>query len=239
MSTSQLGLMLVVVLATIAYLYLKFRRRPGQPAERVTLADTEADDVPSLRTHPELEAEDLMRAGERLTGLVIDDAFDSSVSTARPAPSAPPAEAFIVVLHLLAPANAPFSGRAVMAAAQQAGLMYGTKRIFHFGAPAEGELGAFSMASMVEPGSFDLECIDRLTTPGLAFFMPVFDGGALPTFERMLQTVRSLAQTLGGTVCDDRRSALTANTLESIRGRIRARPGGERLHAGGLNPRHS
>lgn len=142
-----------------------------------------------------------------------------------PAPPVPPEDgpSHIVTLHILAPAGQPFRGADILTAADNAGLVLGARRIFHrmSGEGADARV-LFSLASMHEPGSFDLEHMETYTTSGLVIFacLPGAADG-LTLYEDMLDQARQLAQVLGGEVCDERRSVLTLQTIEHTREQIR------------------
>jgi FtsZ-interacting cell division protein ZipA len=70
--------------------------------------------------------------------------------------------------------------------------------------------------------TFDLNNMDEFTTLGISFFL------ALPTpinnldaFEQMLGVAQEIRATLGGDLKDDHRNAMTGQTIEHYRQRIR------------------
>ena len=80
----------------------------------------------------------------------------------------------------------------------------------------------FSVANMLNPGTFDLNNMDEFTTLGISFFL------ALPTpinnldaFEQMLVVAQEIRDTLGGDLKDDHRNGMTGQTIEHYRQRIR------------------
>ena len=95
--------------------------------------------------------------------------------------------------------------------------------IFHRHEQANGA-GAtqFSMANSVEPGIFNLDDIDNFTTPGVCFFLSV-PGPKEPikAFDYMVETAQCLVTNLNGEMLDDSRSAMTNQTLEHCRQRLR------------------
>lgn len=113
-------------------------------------------------------------------------------------------------------------GAPILKAVTAAGLTFGKMGIFHYYAPSrQGRQPLFSLANMVEPGSFNLATMDELSTPGLTLFANVTspDEG-VSTFNAMLETARKLADALHATVCDERRSTLSRQGIEHIHGRI-------------------
>jgi len=79
----------------------------------------------------------------------------------------------------------------------------------------------FSVANVVEPGTFDPKERDYFTTPGLAFFMqlPGPLGGRV-AFELMLNTAQRVADVLEGTLIDEREQLLTSDIIIGLRDRI-------------------
>jgi cell division protein ZipA len=102
-------------------------------------------------------------------------------------------------------------------------LRFGKMNIFHRYEQANGNGPVqFSMANSVEPGTFDLDQIDHFTTPGVCFFMSM-PGPEQPiqAFEYMLETAQCLVANLNGEMLDESRSAMTSQTLEHYRQRLR------------------
>ena len=114
---------------------------------------------------------------ERLEQLISEDTSQQSrdVTADAPAmaPKAPPAEPDkVVTLFVLAPTGVPFPGSFVFEAMETAGLQYGDMEIFHCNdSRTGGGVPLFSVANMVEPGTFDLSAIATFTTRGLVLFL--------------------------------------------------------------------
>ena len=125
----------------------------------------------------------------------------------------------LVVLYLVAPRGKPFRGTALREAFSQAGLKHGVMQIYHRMA-GEGDRGeaVFSIANLVEPGTFDPGEFDRSTTPGISLFMrlpgPV---NASMAFDDFMATARQLSERLGGELRDETRSVLSRQTIEHLR----------------------
>jgi cell division protein ZipA len=157
---------------------------------------------------------------ERLEQLISEDsAGPHEMAAAGTAAKAPPPEPDkIVTLFVLAPKGVPFPGSFILEAMETAGLQFGDMDIFHcFDDRRSGE-SLFSVASMVEPGTFDLSAMGSFTTSGLVLFLQL-PGPTEPVqaFDRMVEAARSLADSLGGTVCDATRSMLTNQTVGHMR----------------------
>ncbi|MCK5894991.1 MAG: cell division protein ZipA [Endozoicomonadaceae bacterium] len=105
------------------------------------------------------------------------------------------------------------------------GLRFGEMNIFHRYIQSSGVGNTlFSVASGIEPGTFNLKTMNKDTTSVLSFFMglPGDEGvESIEAFEIMVATVYRLAETLSATLKDDQHSVLTQQTLEYYRQRIR------------------
>lgn len=121
----------------------------------------------------------------------------------------------IVALRLVAH-EAHWDGRQLREAIEAEGLHYGRYSIFH----REREDGKtiFYIASMMEPGSFDLAKMDDQLFPGISLFGIVpgpLDGPA--TFDQVLAAGRHLAERLKGQLQDEQGSTLTAQRILNLR----------------------
>ena len=135
------------------------------------------------------------------------------------APEPPPPEEVLVV-HVLA-REALMAGPALVETVTHYGLRYGDMNIFHHYDEATRQ-PAFSMASAVEPGTFDLSTLDSFETPGVSFFLQLPGPSApLEAFEAMVQVAKALAERFQGELRDEQRSVMTAQTLDYCRQRIR------------------
>ncbi|MDA3913949.1 cell division protein ZipA, partial [Oleiagrimonas sp.] len=138
----------------------------------------------------------------------------------------------IIAINVVAPEDRWFQGSDLIVAADKAGLEFGHKGIFHRMLDGKREMGPlFSVANMLQPGSFDLSQVVELSTTGLSFFMtlpgPV---SALDAWEAMLPTAQRMAELLGGEVLDDEHNALGRQRIAHIRDNLRA---WDRRHLGG------
>jgi len=130
----------------------------------------------------------------------------------------------VLALHVLARGSTRFQGDKLAKALNTIGMEYGEMKIFHFPF-VEKNSGAymFSLANMLEPGSFDIETIHEMNTPGVVLFMQLDPGSDnMVIFDKMLDKALSLATSLDGNVCDETRSVLTEQGTEAIREKIRA-----------------
>lgn len=131
----------------------------------------------------------------------------------------PPVEE-LIVMNVLAPRGTALTGDQLFAALRGRGLKFGDMNIFHRLEPGSRN-PRYSVANIVEPGTFDMADMEAFTTPGLCFFMqlpgPENPAGA---FEDMIASARGVAGDLGGELKDEQRSVMTPQTEEHYRQRI-------------------
>lgn len=121
----------------------------------------------------------------------------------------------IVALRLVAPGG-QWSGADLRAALEAEDLEYGPYSIFHR-AREDGKT-LFYVASMLEPGSFDLARMDEQEFPGISLFGVVPGPLDAPsTFDLVLATGRSLADRMKGQLQDEQGSTLTAQRILNLR----------------------
>lgn len=127
----------------------------------------------------------------------------------------------LIILHLLATEERPYAGYELVQTLSSAGFYYGAMNIFHYYEDQnEKKPRLFSLASAIEPGTFDLTHIAEILAPGLCLFMSLKDKNALTNFELMLETAQLLIQDLGGQLCDGQRQPLTDYILTHYRSQL-------------------
>jgi cell division protein ZipA len=112
-----------------------------------------------------------------------------------------------------------FYGDDIQSVAHEVGLEPGDMNVFHhFGDDPEQMQPVYSMASMVEPGTFPLDDMDGFSTPGVTLFtqLPGPKDG-LTIFSDMLHAAEQLANLLNGELRDNTHSALTKQTIGHMR----------------------
>lgn len=130
-------------------------------------------------------------------------------------PSARPAPDRIVALRLVPRGDELPTNRAVQAL-RNAGLEHGRYSIFHRALGANKE--AFSVASLTEPGSFDLDNLDSSTIAGLSFFVVLpGTGDPVARFDAMVETARALSVELVADLFDERGSSWSSQRERYLR----------------------
>jgi cell division protein ZipA len=133
----------------------------------------------------------------------------------------PQIEQKIVTLRLVARGDENFSGEQVVLALRGLGLRHGKFGIFHRVEGTDDESIVFSVASLVEPGSFDLANIREQELPGVSMFMvlPGPKEGA-EAFDEMMETARALADSLNGELLDEAGSTMSIQRERFMREEI-------------------
>lgn len=175
-------------------------------------------DVRPKRTSPQSPVRPAQLAAESQSS----QPGERSRAAEQPVPDARQMGAGLMLVLNVVGNGRPLRGAPILKAVTGAGLTYGKMGIFHYYSPARpGRQPLFSLANMVEPGSFNLATMDELSTPGLTLFANVVNPeDGVSTFNAMLETARKLADGLHCTVCDERRSTLSRQGVEHIHGRI-------------------
>lgn len=129
----------------------------------------------------------------------------------------------VLILYVLLPEEKEIQGRELLSALTVLGFKYGEMDIFHRHQDnaGNGEV-LFSLANMFNPGTFDIDNMDKLATRGLSLFMTLpGPGEALSNFNVMHNAAKKLAEEFGGQVLDGQRSVLTVQTVRHYVERIR------------------
>ena len=142
-----------------------------------------------------------------------------------PAASSAPAQDFseVLVLNVVARPNHEIAGVDLLQVLLANQLRFGDMAIFHRhvdGAARSPVL--FSVANLVNPGTFDLNRISEFSTRGVCFFMTLPSvGNNMQAFDKMLEAAQQVRIALDADLKDDNRSVMTAQTIEHYRQRVR------------------
>ena len=127
----------------------------------------------------------------------------------------------IVTLRIVAHEKKSFAGDDLILTLRGIGLRHGKFGIFHRYDGNDESRTVFSAASLVEPGSFDLENIKDQEIPGISLFL-VLPGpiDAIEGFDQMITAARTLAQSLSGELLDESGSTLSIQRERYMREEI-------------------
>lgn len=140
---------------------------------------------------------------------------------AEPEVAEEPPEQMIVTLRLVAGKHRYFKGDELALALRGLGLRHGKFGIFHRHDGIDDKKTVFSVASLVEPGSFDLKNLKDQEIPGISLFLVLpgpMDGPQ--AFDMMMEAARTLVQGLGGELLDETGSTLSIQRERFMREEI-------------------
>ncbi len=177
------------------------------------------EDVPVLMEPVSLEGNgaELEVEVEEEDGMQNSDNSGRGPDVSDAASSAPQT---IVVVHVSSNGEG-FNGQQLLENLVACGLKFGDMNIFHRHQTGSDKV-LFSVVNGVEPGTFDLNSMQTLSTPAVSMFMKLHDlDEPIAAYELMLDTARQLAAEMDGALQDESRSALTNQTIEHWRQTIR------------------
>jgi cell division protein ZipA len=139
---------------------------------------------------------------------------------------APPiaSDSKVVTVRIMPPAGTQFPAEELVLALRNVGLRHGEFGIFHRMAETEGDSGdeeeliRYSVASLVEPGSFDLSNLRNSEYRGISIFMllPAPEDG-VKMFDEMLETAREIARQVDGRLLDEQGGAMSVQRERYMR----------------------
>ena len=128
----------------------------------------------------------------------------------------------VYVISLVAKPNLVISGIDLMRAVTEVGFIFGDMDIFHRyqGNSTEGE-ALFSLANLVNPGTFTPDAMSEFTTPGVSIFMQLPKPGmAKNNFNMMIQAAGNMAEDLDAVLLDGKRETLGLDYLVRCRSQL-------------------
>ena len=125
-----------------------------------------------------------------------------------------------ILLFVVAPRDKPYQGTDILAAMQDLELKLNARGTWSYYENSDilSNNSVFRVGHLKEPGVFDIQTIDTLSTPGLVLFIQ-FPGplDALTAVDRMIGIAGQLAEKLGGSVCDDHNHKMTPQLISHLR----------------------
>jgi len=157
---------------------------------------------------------------EEETPVANNDWEDEEPMVARQAPHI---EREIIVMHVRAKAVDGFNGSDLLQILLACDMRYGEKDILHRHEKAEGKgCLQFSVANMLEPGTFNLEDINSFRTPGVTFFMTLpGPEDAMQAFDCMIETANCLVKNLDARLLDEEHSTASLQVINHYRDRVK------------------
>ena len=124
----------------------------------------------------------------------------------------------IVAIRLMARSSGGFAAEELILALREQGLQHGQFGIFHRPDTEDERQAEFSVASLVEPGSFDLSHLKKDRYPGVSIFLALpGPGDSVEAFDDMVTTSRALAKQLNGELFDEQGSTLSLQRQRYLR----------------------
>ena len=129
----------------------------------------------------------------------------------------------VLAISVVMPNNQMMSGASLLPNLLTLGLKHGEMNIFHRHQDnaGNGEI-TFSLANMMNPGTFDLDHIETFSTRGITLFMMLPNAGnSFSVFEQMLSAAKLLCKEFDAQLLDDKRNVITKQTEQHYMSRIR------------------
>lgn len=201
---------LLLLFGVLVIVGVYFYSRRQQASEDGTSTDFQ-------RREPTLGDEDAEPIGDRAEPILELD--EEEPGDAGAAPETTPQK--IVTLRLVARDRGAFAGDELILSLRGIGMRHGRFGIYHRIDGEDEDRTIFSAASLVEPGSFDLDNIREQSIPGISLFLILpgpIDG--VEAFDMMMEASRTLAQSLDGELLDESGSSLSIQRERYMREEI-------------------
>src|ERR1700674_4724770 len=146
---------------------------------------------------------------------LLPESSDRTTAVAAQTPNLSPQQK-IVTVRVCAPGEARWSGATLLSALELHGLAYGRYQVFHR-RHVDGR-SLFCVASLIEPGTFDVASMSTEEFRGVTLFA-VLPGPVEPllTVDELLGAARGLAQELAGMVQDSKGIPLSPQRAAALR----------------------
>lgn len=196
----------VLLLAGVTIIALVFAYGRGLLPTRYRLPKS-LPKLPTLRQAPILDDTD-----DR-----VDTVADEEPAS-NPKPSPLAEDSKVVTVRIMPPPKAYFPAEELILALREVGLRHGQFDIFHRLADGNQERIRYSVASLVEPGSFDLSNLKESKYLGISIFMvlPAPEDG-VELFDEMLETARDIAKRIDGRLVDSQGSTMSVQRERYMR----------------------
>lgn len=124
----------------------------------------------------------------------------------------------VVSFRLIPREDEELDAERTVRALREVGLQHGPYDIFHYCEDRNVPESGFSVANLIEPGSFDLSDLGDSTLPGVTFFL-VLPGSRDPVerFDKMVYIARELCQTLDAELFDEVGSSWSIQSERFVR----------------------
>ncbi|KGJ95804.1 cell division protein ZipA [Thalassotalea sp. ND16A] len=129
----------------------------------------------------------------------------------------------VLALSVVVSENQQISGAELLPCFLTLGLKFGEMNIFHRHQDNAGNGDiTFSVANMMNPGTFDVDNMERFASKGITLFMTLPNAGdPAKVFKQMLSAAKQVSNEFGGQVLDGQRSVMTKQTEQHYLSKIR------------------
>ena len=137
-------------------------------------------------------------------------------------------------MNVAAQEGSNFSGTDIQRIAERSHMKFGEKGMFQFLDPRTSN-SCFTMANRFEPGTFDSDALETLSTCGLTLFMSVPRvPDPLAVFDKMISVAQYAASELSGELRDPDDGVIGNRELQKIRQQVADL--GDHFHRAGITP---
>lgn len=153
------------------------------------------------------------RRQEFASKVTVSSALRSEVTAAKD---------MLVVINVSARPPGKFTGPMIMRMMEELQLEYGEMGIYHYYVQRfDTKSSVYCIANMVKPGTFDLQNIESLGTPGLSMILqlPGPEDG-LKALNIMLEHAQRIATYLNGDLLDQHRNPLTPQSISALKEQV-------------------
>mgnify|MGYP000249854282 FL=1 len=129
----------------------------------------------------------------------------------------------VIVINVLKDDEPLLKGEDLLQVFKACDMRHGEMDIFHRfeQANAQGKI-QFSVVNALQPGIFDLDTMEEMSTPGISLFMSLpGPQNPMEAFDAMSEVALVFARNFNASLYDESHSALTPQTLEHYRNRVR------------------
>lgn len=130
----------------------------------------------------------------------------------------------MIGIQVIANSDLGFSGKALLAMITMHQLHYNAQKIYDRYTPDKTHI-LYSLASIVEPGTFDRQRLAQKNYPGVMLFMMInnHEGDLSLAFESMLNLAYEMADSLDAQLCDLQQRPLSQEKIDQLRLKIKNR----------------
>lgn len=170
--------------------------------------------VPSKLQRRKLEP--LLEEATEVDAVVEEE--PAAPAVVEPSPPKLSEKSMVVTVRIMPQPGTQFPAEQLILALRAAHLQHGRYGIFHCLAEDDASRIRYSVASLVEPGSFDLSKLKESEYKGISVFMvlPAPEDG-VRLFDDMLQTARTVAKEIDGHLLDEQGGALSVQRERYMR----------------------